>query len=322
MHIISGFEILTKSFTASVVTIGNFDGVHRGHREVFRCLQQAGAIRGLPAVVVTFEPHPLKVLAPDSAPALITTYQQKLALIAAAGIEELMVIPFSSEFAGMTAEAFVTEILCGSLGMKHIVVGHDYAFGRGRTGTFSTLQRLGLEHGFTVEDLPALGAAECIYSSSLARSLISEGSMAAVSDVLGRYYSVSGTVGHGREIGQKLGYPTANLVAANELIPPDGVYAVMVLLDGLLFKGACAIGNNPTFPGLQRTIEVFLLDFTGRIYGREIVVAFVEKLRPMQAFADDAQLKDAISRDVDVTRTILKGITAHYLPAYPISGAS
>ena len=322
MRIITGSEIFDKNFEASIVTIGNFDGVHRGHREVFRRLLQAGSVRSLPAIAVTFEPHPLKILAPDSAPPLITTCAQKVALIADAGIDALVVVPFSEEFARMPADAFVSRILCGSLGMKHIVIGHDYAFGRGREGNFSTLERLGGEYGFTVEDVFAVGEGEAIFSSSLVRLLVSGGEMASVPSVLGRYYMISGTVVHGREIGQRLGYPTANIATPNELIPPDGVYAVMVMLDGRLFKGACTIGLNPTFAGSSRTIEVFLFDFSAQIYGREIAVYFVHRLRPVQKFSDAAALKAAISRDVEQTRTVLEEVNELFVSPLHAIGAS
>lgn len=305
MRIISGSEVFNKNFERSVVTIGNFDGVHLGHIELFKRLMEESHAFGIPSVVVTFEPHPLKVLAPDSAPCRITTYQQKLALIAEAGVDCLVVIPFSREISQMSADSFVRGILCDSLGMKHIIIGHDYAFGRGREGNFETLERLGVELEFTLEDLDPVGDGDLIYSSSLARSRIAAGDMAAVSGILGRYYMISGTVVHGRDIGQSLGFPTANIATQNEIIPTDGVYAVMAALDGRFVQGACNIGMNPTFEGRQRTIEVFLLDFSGQIYGQEISVYFVRKLRDVKKFAAVAELKDAISHDVESTRQVL-----------------
>lgn len=305
MRIVSGSEVFNKNFEGSVVTIGNFDGVHLGHVELFKRLKKKSLAFGLPAVVVTFEPHPLKILAPDSAPCRITTYQQKLALIAEAGVDGLVVIPFSREISQMPADSFVREILCGSLGMKHIIIGHDYAFGRGREGNFETLKRLGAELKFTLEDLDPVGDGDLIYSSSLVRSRIAVGDMAAVSGILGRYYMISGTVVHGRDIGHSLGFPTANIDTVNEIIPIDGVYAVMAALDGRLVQGACNIGKNPTFEGRLRTIEVFLLDFKGQIYDQKISVYFVQKLRNVKKFAAVDELKTAISHDVETTRQVL-----------------
>jgi riboflavin kinase/FMN adenylyltransferase len=313
MRIVSGSEVFNNNFQRSVVTIGNFDGVHLGHKGLFHRLKEYSSARNLTSVVVTFEPHPLKVLAPDTAPCRITTYEQKLVLIAETGVDALVVIPFSLEIARMSAESFVREILCHSLGMTHIIIGHDYAFGRGRQGNFETLQRLGTELNFTLEDIDPIGTGDLIYSSSLARNRISDGDMQAVSGILGRYYMISGTVVHGRDIGHALGFPTANISSANEIIPPDGVYAVMVSLGGRHVQGACNIGFNPTFEGRERTIEVFLLDFSGQIYGQEISVYFVHRLRDVKKFDSVAELKDTISQDVEATRQILGSVRKEFI---------
>lgn len=313
MQIITGFEIFNKNFDESVVTIGNFDGVHLGHVELFRRLKASSHSHNLPSVAVTFEPHPLKVLAPESAPGLITTFEQKVALISDAGVDCLAVVPFTIEMSQMTAESFVTRILCESLGMRHLIIGHDYAFGRGREGNYDTLEHLGLELGFTLEDLEPVGDGEMVFSSTLVRSRMITGDMAAVSKILGRYHMISGTVVHGREIGHTIGFPTANISTRNELIPPDGVYAVVVLVDGRLVKGACDIGINPTFEGGQRTLEVFLLDFTGQIYGSEIAVYFVHRLRDVKKFPGAAELVKAIENDVETTRTILDQVQQSFI---------
>ena len=308
MRIVTGLEVFNKNFEKSVVTIGNFDGVHLGHVELFNRLKEKSRNLGLPSVVVTFEPHPLKILAPDSAPSLITTFEQKAALIAESGVDCLVVIPFSPEISQMPADSFVRGILCESLGMAHIIIGHDYAFGRGREGNFETLERLGAELKFTLEDLEPVGEGGLVFSSSLARNRIASGDMSAVSGILGRYYMISGTVVHGREIGQTLGFPTANISTPNEMIPPDGVYAVMASLAGRLVPGACNIGLNPTFEGRTRTIEVFLLDFSDRIYGQDISVYFVRKLRDVKKFASVDELVSAIGHDVEMIRHILGGV--------------
>lgn len=302
-----------KIIDASAVTIGNFDGVHRGHAEIFAHLKQKSAALGLPSVVVTFEPHPLKVLAPESAPLMLTTVAQKTALIEDAGIDYLVVVPFTREFSQLSAADFVGKILCASLGMRHIIIGHDYAFGRNREGRFDTLATLGDTHGFTLEDLPPIGADGVVFSSSLVRSAVADGDVATAARMLGRYYELSGTVVHGREVGQTLGFPTANIATENELIPSDGVYAVMVRVDGQCVKGACNIGQNPTFGATARTVEVFLLDFSGNIYDHEISVSFVQKLRSEQTFSDVTALKAAISEDVAQTRSILENLNNEYV---------
>src|SRR6185369_5159425 len=279
MRVVTGSDIGKGIIHDSVVTIGNFDGVHRGHMEIFRQLISCGVQRGLQSVVVTFDPHPLKVLSPESTPLLITTFDQKIALIGSAAVEYLVVVPFTAEFARMTADDFVRNMLCESLGMRHIIIGHDYAFGKGREGNSKTLERIGAEKGFTLEDLEPVGEEGVVFSSSLARRLIAAGDMEGASGILGRYHMISGTVVHGRQIGRSLGFPTANISTPNELLPPDGVYAVMVSVDGRLVKGACSIGLNPTFGGGIRTIEVFMLDYAGQLYGREIAICFVQRLR-------------------------------------------
>lgn len=313
MQIVTGKKIYDKILDASIVTIGNFDGVHRGHAEIFAHLKQKSMSRGIPSVVVTFEPHPLKILAPETAPSLITTFEQKAALIAVSGVDYLVVVPFSKEFSQLPASDFVVNILCTPLGMKHIIIGHDYAFGRNREGNFKTLEDLGALNGFTLEDIPPIGEKGVVFSSSLVRSAVADGDMDAASQILGRYFQISGTVVHGREIGHALGYPTANIATPNELLPSDGVYAVMVEIDGQRVKGACNIGCNPTFGGKTRTVEVFLLDFSGQIYDHGITVQFVRRLRPEQKFTDKAALKAAIGRDVAKTRIVLEHLNKNYL---------
>jgi riboflavin kinase/FMN adenylyltransferase len=294
-----------KHFEGSVVTIGNFDGVHCGHAELFRHLKDCGIRLGLPTVVVTFEPHPLAVLAPEAAPPLITTFSQKAELIEQAEISFLAVIKFTREFSMLPAESFVRTYLCNAFGMRHIIIGHDYAFGRDRLGNFATLTGMGIDSGFSIEDIEPFGDHDRIYSSSLARRLIGSGDMSAAAAILGRYHVISGRVVHGREIGSKIGFPTANIVTDNELIPPDGVYAVMVSVGGQLIEGACNIGINPTFEGSNRTIEVFLLDYSGQLYESTLAVCFVQRLRDVRKFPDTETLIQAIKLDVDKTRTVL-----------------
>jgi riboflavin kinase/FMN adenylyltransferase len=315
MRVVTDSDIAAGILHDSVVTIGNFDGVHRGHMEIFRHLNSCGFQRGLQSVVVTFEPHPLKVLSAGAPPPMITTFEQKVALIASTGVNYLVVVPFTVEFARMTADDFVRNMLCDTLGMRHIIIGHDYAFGRGREGNYTTLERIGAEKGFTLEDMEPIGEEALVFSSSLARRLIASGDMEAASGVLGRYHMISGTVVHGRDIGRTLGFPTANLSTRNELLPPDGVYAVMVLVDGLLVEGACSIGLNPTFDGGSRAIEVFMLDYADQIYGREISVCFVRRLRDVKKFPDAAALVKAISQDVLHTREILAAVDQNKLNA-------
>jgi len=308
MRVVTVSDIDAVLLRETAVTIGNFDGVHRGHLELFRRLIDSAAPRSLMPVVVTFEPHPLKVLAPESAPSLITTSDQKLELMAAAGISCVVIVRFTPVFAAVTAEAFVSHWLCDALGMEHIVIGHDYAFGRGRCGNYQTLEFLGAERGFSVEYMEPVGDAGLVFSSSAARRLIAGGDLEGAAQVLGRYHQITGSVVHGSERGRGLGFPTANIDTPNELIPPDGVYAVKVLVEGKLLSGACNIGRNPTFAASHRTVEVFLLDFDRCIYGSEIAVWFVQRLRGEQRFADGASLAVAIENDVVNARMALNDV--------------
>lgn len=306
MHIISGTDIYDKILDASIITVGNFDGVHRGHAEIFAHLKRRSSALRIPSVVVTFEPHPLKILLPEFAPSMITTFNQKVALIEDSGIDYLVVVPFTEEFSRLSASDFVLTVLCAPLGMQHIIIGHDYAFGRGREGNFSTLEQMGALNGFTLEDLPPIGEDGVVYSSSLAREAISSGNMAAATRILGRCYQILGRVVHGRQVGSSLGFPTANICTVNELLPADGVYAVRVEVDGQYINGACNIGCNPTYDGNLRSVEVFLLDFSRQIYEHSVEMHFVQRLRSELRFSNAAALKDQITLDVATARLILQ----------------
>lgn len=309
MEIIRDFGNLEHPLSNSIATIGNFDGVHLGHREIFRKVNKAAADAGGHSVVITFFPHPLKVLAPGKAPLLINTYAEKETLIEASGIDCLIVIPFTREFAVITAEQFIKDILVGRLGVRKIIIGYDYAFGREREGNVDLLRRLGGEMGFDVEVLEPIGADGTIYSSSRIRQLIEEGKVREVVALLGRHFSIGGVVVHGHQRGKGLGFPTANLETDKELIPGYGVYAVKVKIDEQVYDGACNIGDNPTFDDGKRSIEVFIFDFAGDLYGREVRLYFVERIRGEEKFADAAALKQAIAADVARCRELLQGVS-------------
>lgn len=289
----------------SVVTIGNFDGVHRGHREIFRRVSRYARDEQATSVVVTFDPHPLQVLNPSRAPLMITTPAQKRALIAESDLDLLVVIPFDLDFAMIAADRFVRDVLVAGLGMCHLVIGHDYAFGRGREGDEALLTSLAKELGFGLDILEPVGEGDLIFSSSTVRQLVQRGAVSAVPSILGRFHRISGQVVHGREIGRSLGFPTANIVTDNQLIPADGVYAVWVEVLGELHMGACSVGSNPTFAGGERTIEVFVFDFDASLYGQEIALQFACRLRDLARFPDVNALKEQIGRDVVAARSAL-----------------
>jgi len=220
-----------------------------------------------------------------------------------------VIVPFSREFSAIPAEVFVRNILVASIGMKSLVIGFDYVFGRNREGNVSLLRRLGAELGFTVDVLDQVGNSETGFSSSMVREMISAGDVRGVVPLLGRFFSVGGEVVHGFHRGKQLGFPTANIEVEEELLPKPGVYAVKVEGDGWVCDGACNIGNNPTFYGASETVEVHLLDFDADLYGRNLRVYFVERIRDDREFPDIFLLQEAIRDDVSCCREILANVS-------------
>ena len=289
----------------AAVSIGNFDGVHLGHREIFRRVKRAAVeLQGV-SVIVTFEPHPLKVVPSTKEVTLINTAAEKEQLIAASGVDYLVIIPFTPEFANIGAADFVRSVIVEKIGARKVIIGYDYAFGRGRTGDVSFLRRMGAEFGFLVDVLDPIGDGSIAYSSSQIRKMIREGDVKGVVALLGRHFSVGGTVVHGHSRGSGLGFPTANIVTDKELIPAYGVYAVKIKIDDRLYDGACNIGDNPTFGDGTRSIETFVFDFAADLYGKEIRIYFIERIREERTFSDVEALKEAIARDVRSCREIL-----------------
>lgn len=308
MRIFRNVDEITEKLPSPVVTIGNFDGVHLGHREIFRRVKREAARLGGVSAVISFIPHPLKVLGLRKELRLISTYAEKELLIEASGIDYLLTIPFTAEFAAISAESFVRDVLVGRIGIRKLIIGNDYAFGRGREGDVAMLRRLGEELGFEVEALEQIACNGIIYSSTAVRRMIAEGNVRDVVRFIGRHFSVGGRVVHGRHRGKGLGFPTANLETEKELIPKAGVYAVKVKIDDVIHDGACNIGDNPTFGNERETIEVFIFDFEGDIYGREVRVYFVDRVRDEQRFPDPEALREAIAGDVRRCREILSGV--------------
>ena len=309
MIIFKSISEIREKLLHPAVTIGNFDGVHLGHREIFRRVRELARAAGGVSVVVTFVPHPLRVVSPGKVLKLITNPTEKESLIEASGIDYLLEIPFDAAFAAVSAREFVERVLVGALGMEQLVIGYDYAFGRGREGNAELLRELGAIHGFCVELLPPVTNGATVYSSTMVRNLVSEGDVKGVVAILGRHYSLSGTVVHGQHRGRGLGFPTANLETEDELLPAAGVYAVKARVGAELYDGACNIGTNPTFQNDRVSLEVFLFDFAGDLYGREVSLFFLERLRGERRFPDPEALKAAIAADVARCREILKDAT-------------
>ena len=309
MRVIRHLARRTERLPGSVLTLGNFDGAHLGHQAIVRrAVARARESAGL-AVALTFEPHPVAVLAPGRAPLMLQTLHDRLASLAGLGIDVTVVQRFTRAFAALDPEAFVRDFLLRHLELAHVVVGYNVNFGRDRAGTSETLRALGARLGFGVEVVGpvAAGDGEQVSSTRL-RTLLQAGDMPRARALLGRSYALRGRVVVGDRRGRTLGFPTANLhLRAGLLLPPDGVYAVGVEVDGRAHEGVLNIGVRPTFAGRRRTIEVHLLDFSGDLYRRWLVVKLIERLRGEEAFSGPEALRAAIARDVERARRVLGG---------------
>jgi riboflavin kinase/FMN adenylyltransferase len=306
MLVIRGIENIREPFREAVVTIGNFDGVHRGHQELFHRVAERARDRGGTSVVFTFEPHPIRVLRPSGGPPLITLYDQKVELVERYGIDVLICAEFTPEFARTPAREFIAGLLVERVGMKEILVGYDWAFGRNREGDINLLIRLGAELGFEVCVLGPYSVNGMPVSSTRVRQSVEAGDVAAAWRLLGRPYQVKGRVIRGRDRGGKLlGFPTANLRLVDELWPKPGVYAVTVEHAGRTWQGAANIGHNPTFGGHELSVETHLLDFSGDLYDQEIRLNFIERLRDERRFEGPQALAAQIAADIEKTRRIL-----------------
>ncbi len=306
MKIIQSLEQFPASSGPSVATLGNFDGVHLGHRELFRRLVKAARKLNCPSVVCTFDPHPLKFLAPDKAPPLLNTPPEKRRLIAASHVDYLIEIPFTHAFAAMPPEQFIDEILIERLNVQHLFVGYDYAFGKGRRGTAGFLRDYGKTRNIDVHVLQPVGADGRPYSSTRIRNMVAAGDVSGVVALLGRQYNLEGQVVPGEQRGRKMGFPTANLLTEKELVPAPGVYVVKVRHGLQEYGGVVNLGLRPTFDGKHATIEVHLLDYTGDLYGENVRIYFIERLRDELKFPTPEALSDAIAADVLNARQVLQ----------------
>jgi riboflavin kinase/FMN adenylyltransferase len=307
MDIIRGSENIPAGLRGAIVTIGNFDGVHLGHQYIFRKLVDEARREGCPAVVISFDPHPKMVLHPERRPFyLITSLEEKIRLIGNLGIDTLILIPFSLDYARTTAEEFIRGVLWERLRIRKILIGHDYTFGRGKEGNETFLTAFGKCLGFEVEVMNAFQAGNITISSTQIRNALLSGEVRFAASLLGRPYNLTGKVISGKRRGARLGFPTANIQPDKEPIPPRGVYAVHVLLDGNRLGGVLSIGFNPTFADQQLSIEVHLFDFDEAIYGKTLDIHFIERLRDEIRFSSPERLIAQIEQDIAGAREILK----------------
>jgi riboflavin kinase/FMN adenylyltransferase len=305
MEIILGIDQLKRPFNNPIVTLGNFDGVHLGHQTIFGKVKEEAQKKNGEAVVITFEPHPLKVLSPKTGPPLLTPFRKKMMLIEKAGIETVLCIEFTLGFSKISPFDFIKDILIEKVKAKKIVVGYNYHFGRKQRGDVEILKQVCKLFQVDVEVIEPLRIGSTTVSSSKIRELIKEGEVEEASKLLGRNYPVIGKVVQGAKRGQTLGFPTANLEISEELYPKKGVYAVEVVWNQQFLNGLANVGRNPTFlpaqakEGTPLSVEVYILNFHQDLYGEEIQVNFKKRIRDETRFNSPSELMEQIRKDVE-----------------------
>lgn len=312
-----GLHEVPAGWGRSVLTIGTFDGVHRGHAQLISDAVRVAGERGLPSVLLTFDPHPAEVVRPGSHPAQLTTLARKADLVEELGVDAFCVLPFTRELSRLAPDVFVHQVLVERLHATVVVVGQNFTFGHKAAGDVAVLTRLGERYGFTVEGTGLLTESDVTFSSTYIRSCVDAGDVAAAAQALGRPHRVEGVVVRGDGRGRGLGYPTANVAAPmHSAIPGDGVYAawftllgrgptVGTVVPGERYRAAVSVGTNPTFSGRTRTVEAFVLDTEADLYGQHVAVDFVARVRGMERFDAVDQLVRAMDRDTEAARSLL-----------------
>ncbi len=305
MQIIRHIDDPALAFEGASVTLGNFDGIHLGHQELIKNTVDDARRLGVCSAVLTFEPHPLRVLAPERAPKMLLTHKDKMQLLQALGVDYVVIQQFDRDFSAIPAEDFVHKYLRDRLRAKKVWVGKDLRFGKGRGGDIENLRAWGPQLGYEVGIVdPVMVAGERV-SSSRIRELLSAGEVAAVQPMLARYYFVSGKVVSGHRRGREIGFPTANIASRAEIIPRDGIYATLFHLGGKSLPSVTSVGLNPTFGAGPRTVESYVLNFDREIYGESVKLAFVARLRDEMNFASVASLTAQIHLDVADAERVL-----------------
>ena len=306
MQVLRSIPELSQLAGPLFTAIGVFDGVHLGHQAVISSSAKAARAAGGTPVVVTFDPHPAKVLRPQEAPHLLTATQHKIALIRDLGVEHLLVVHFDREFAATPPEEFVRQLVAHSRPLRQICVGHEWSFGKNRAGNLALLKKLGAENDFDVVGIKPVAVNSTVVSSTAIRAAVEAGDFGRATEMLGREYTILGTVKQGAQLGRKLGFPTANLSAHSEQFPPNGVYAAEAKLHGATFRGVANLGFRPTVAQAkpERLLELHLFDLDRDIYGEDVEVRFVRYLRGEKKFASVEELAAQIARDVEKARAL------------------
>ncbi|MBI5182439.1 MAG: bifunctional riboflavin kinase/FAD synthetase [Nitrospirae bacterium] len=306
MKIYRKIKNFKREFKRPIITIGNFDGVHLGHQAILKKIISRAKKTGGNSVVLTFEPHPVKVVSPHKDIRLITSCEERAKFLSEAGVDAVICVNFTKEFSEQHPDDFARDILFNKIGAAEVYVGHDYAFGKGREGTIEYLRDLGERYGFHVDVIEPIMVNGAIVSSSRIRELIAKGNVDAAARFLGRYYTLSGVVIKGAGRGKDLGFPTANIEPPAELIPKDGVYAVIVKKGKDVYNGVANVGNKPTFGNEKLGIEAYLFDFDKNLYKKRLEISFIKRLRDEIAFKNPAELIASLKKDVRKAKEILK----------------
>ncbi|AIU67787.1 bifunctional riboflavin kinase/FAD synthetase [Vibrio coralliilyticus] len=307
MELIRGIHNIKAHHSGCVLTIGNFDGVHLGHQAVLRQVSEQAAKLGLPATVMTFEPQPLELFAKEKAPARLTRLRDKFVQLSKLNIERLLCVNFNKRFANQTPDEFISDLLVKRLGVKFLVVGDDFCFGKGRKGNFKMLKEAGEKHGFEVVSTQSFCLEQLRVSSTAIREALASDELNSAAEMLGRDYSISGRVSHGRKLGRTIGFPTANIPLKRCVSPVSGVYVVEALgLGGKSIGGVANIGNRPTVNGVRQQLEVHLFDFQANLYGKQLEIVLLHKLRDEHKFDSFEALKQQIELDAEAARVWLR----------------
>ncbi|MDE1460542.1 bifunctional riboflavin kinase/FAD synthetase [Spartinivicinus poritis] len=306
MRLIRGLHNLKPEHQGCVATIGNFDGVHRGHQRILASLQAEAKQRSLPVTVITFEPQPREYLTPQQAPGRLTSFAEKYHCFAKLGIDQLVCLYFDQKLQQLSADQFIDQVLVKGLQVKHLVVGDDFRFGCDRSGDFKKLTEAGQYCGFVVKPTETVttGDGERI-SSTRIRKLAFAGEFQQVERLLGRPFQICGKVIHGQKLGRQLGVPTANIKLNRLQLPCSGVFAIKAVIGEQRFNGVANLGIRPTINGRQPSLEVHLFDFQGNLYGQRMAVEFLQKIRDEKAFSGLSELQAAIQQDISIARNLL-----------------
>lgn len=304
MKLIRGLHNLTQPLPGCVATIGNFDGLHLGHQHVIKQLKAVAEINNLPSVVMVFEPQPVEFFSPGQAPHRLSRLRDKINQLSDIGVDYMLCLLFNRQFASLSAEQFVQQVLLDRLNIKHLVIGDDFRFGSNRTGDFNYLKQRGFESGFEVENTHTLLIENERVSSTRIRLCLADNDLVTVRQLLGRPYTLSGKIAHGKKLGRQLGFPTINLKLGNRPIAVHGIFAVLVKgLDNRILRGVASIGTRPTVNGSCAILEVYILNFSEKIYGRCVDVEILHKLRDEQKFDSLNQLTVQINQDINEAKT-------------------